>query len=341
MLIEIIDTQKLVVFAYFKTVCMKQANCISSRFIIPFTLVILISNQTYAQQKKQTDLEKEGLKGAVSEVEHKEWKAAEKFGTAGKTEYIIGVQEEYTPNGYIKATTYIDENNKLSSKTVYILDNSSNIKESKSYDSDGTLISYTTYKYHPGQFLKEKSYFMVNGKVSDISYYNEIGQILDRNRSTKNDEGAKIDIWKYSYDNEGNEKSRKYYKEEDGVQKEIYATLFKYHQKRLILEENYDYGRYTGSTEYKYDISGGTTRIEYYPDGSIRNKTTSKEKYNSQHDIEEFVYTTSSGEVKIQTYMYDYDAKGNWTRKIKYESKSEGFLGVPVRIEERKIKYYN
>ena len=41
-----------------------------------------------------------------------------------------------------------------------------------------------------------------------------------------------------------------------------------------------------------------------------------------------------------ETYQYEYDSNGNWTKKIEFEVKNE-VVKTPKYIFERKIEYYD
>ena len=309
---------------------MKQTNCFWSRFIIPFTLVILISNQTYAQQKKQTDLEKEGLKGAVSEVEKKEWKAADRFGVTEKTNYILGHVKKFTQNGYLESHTSIDEQGQIMWKTIYKFDSKGLISESKTYRSDGYLESYWLYTYHPNGTPKEHTRFNASGKISVKSTFNDQGHWLAE--MYFKDDGS---VWYHramTYDDLGNLKEEK--------------ELFK----SRTIKYRYDFrGNNTEQTWIYKDGEISVIKFEYDSFDRIVIKATYKNasqtskailQYNEQGD--EKVYKSyNDSQNYFKNYEYKYDSKGNWIVKITYESSSEGFLGVPVKIEERKIKYYN
>ncbi len=135
---------------------------------------------------------------------------------------------------------------------------------------------------------------------------------------------------------------------------------FEYDDKaRLIVHKKYtEKKRLLSKTTYKYDEKGNVIeKCVYEPDGSLFRK--SEYKYDEDSNNTEYRYYKADGRLLIEsTYRYDsnnnvilekpgvfandrhiyayvYDEKGNWIRKVSYNSRI-----IATDIEEREIEYF-
>jgi len=125
----------------------------------------------------------------------------------------------------------------------------------------------------------------------------------------------------------------------------------------LVTELNYktNDGRYNWSETYLYDKQGNVSEVNrfkseeiidskelyiYGENGNVEsselhraNKLISKNKYN--YDEEGNFNKLEIGDASVYTYIYSYDARGNWIKKIAFENEN------PSGILVREIEYFN
>ena len=172
------------------------------------------------QSEKKNDLTEENLKGKVKSITENTYEAVDKFGQIEKGDILVDSSAVYTDDGHFKI--YNEKGNKI---------------EENYYNSNGSLIYKTTYKYD------EK------GNKIEENYYNSNGRLYSKTT--------------YKYDEKGN-KIEEYHYDEDG--KFNYKYTYKYDEKGNNIEKNnYDSnGRLDSKYTYEYDKNNNwTQRIEY------------------------------------------------------------------------------
>lgn len=92
-----------------------------------------------------------------------------------------------------------------------------------------------------------------------------------------------------------------------------------------------------------YDVKGNRIENAYFP--VVSNSSTGKEKYkyDDKGNVTEMVLQDSSGSVmSVETYRYEFDAVGNWTKMttslVVYEGGQKSY--EPTEITYRTISYY-
>ena len=145
-------------------------------------------------------------------------------------------------------------------------------------------------------------------------------------------------------------------------------TLFSYTDKNQVREEYIfsGYNELENAISYHYDAKGNCIRKIYMVEGqnitetheqsydtsnqlatvSISNAKGKKkmeilyeyDTYQNPITTNTFDYTLAEVKLRAETFEYEYDAYGNWIRKIQYRLEKEKL--VPYYIYERKIEYY-
>jgi len=203
--------------------------------------------------------------------------------------------------------------------------------EEYQYDARGHLVAEikangrkNIYVYDArGNKIEEGHCLNYNGKKCNYKPLN--GFIYDEsNRMTKN---FSIGKWSphntdtyYQYDEQGRKVDVKgYYISKDTVLGYHYA--YEYNEQGQQIKEEEKVGRYRRINFVNYKIL-----ITTYDD------------YNNI--TRQGYYIANNHPVKIIRYVYSYDSFGNWTKREKYEGKSEEELSK-MEINERIIEYYD
>lgn len=268
--------------------------------IISFCLFSLFTNSIYAQDKKLTDADFEGLKGKVKYVREIVSKKKKLIGLIPK-ESIMNCYDYYynTKGNFIKVQyindgkignqqlyEYDDRNNQI--YIIYVYEGQENDTIVKVFDDNGVILKTkgnlfenSEYKYNDVGILQSiTTYF------SDDSFYIE-NYLIDKN-------GNPYDCIKYNKDNK-------------------------------IVERN----------TYDFDNKGNLLKTELYNEELFLVNTT-KNKYNDKNDIiEENFINYKRGFEYTNTFKYKYDTKGNWLKQIEYNKEGE-----IVKITKREIEYY-
>lgn len=173
--------------------------------------------------------------------------------------------------------------------------------EKNDYIPDGTLANRTVYLYKQDQLIEYNNY---------------------------DSQGMLFGTGKYETDENG-QVTRLNYKTNDG---------------RYNWSESYEYDTYGNLTEikrfkteavidtkesYTFDNKGNIKESEFHRD----NKLISKNNY--KYDTEGNFNELNFGDSSVYTYKYNYDAKGNWIKKIVFENNN------PSGILLREIEYFN
>jgi protein TonB len=94
-----------------------------------------------------------------------------------------------------------------------------------------------------------------------------------------------------------------------------------------------------------YDLKGAKTEYDYFPNAVTAVDVTGREtyKYNEKGDISEMTLLSTDGSLaKKETYSYDYDFFGNWTKMTTAVAIVEGgkVIYEPTEVTYRSISYY-
>lgn len=192
-------------------------------------------------------------------------------------------------------------------------------KEAITYDSNGNRLTWKTYDYLSGALFDSVTYTRVNGdKVSiyeEVNNPNKITQIITvpDDKPTKSADPYLSYKFKYKYDSNGNVSEEAWY--QSGSLWLRYVYNFKGNQKKELV---------------------------YSADGSLNQKYvyTLDDKGN---EIEMLTYDTEKNKLEgKETYKYlEFDAKGNWTKRITSEGDEESkFVVKPREVLYRTLTYF-
>ena len=194
------------------------------------------------------------------------------------------------------------------SKNVFKYDKDGNRLELTSYDPRGQMISNLKSTYVDGKITKEET-ILANGLV-DVS--SEIKTDAKGNRVEQRDLKTNAVSPLFNF-----------------------TQLYKYDEKGQMIERTSLRGNGTLMYRYlfKYDDKGNRTEwIQIGANGLMVGRVTYKfdEKNNL---VEEISHDSNNVPKATYTYTYEFDRKGNWTRRTKLEN------NTPVEIKERNYNY--
>ncbi|MEH6618506.1 hypothetical protein [Maribacter arcticus] len=159
-------------------------------------------------------------------------------------------------------------------------------------------------------------------KTEEIKY-NDDGNILDFREYSANPKQLE-EIHKYNYSNNGKEiKINKYKVKEDKPEKNGY-DIYKYDKNNHLVEHEQYLKAYEGDGLYYEFIV-----LDVISNDDFGNPLEVKTIFFNQ-------FRESPREPNFEYYKYQYDEKGNWTKKTKTKSDMELLL----EQEERTIEYY-
>lgn len=226
------------------------------------------------------------------------------------------------------------EKGELEEKGHYcaVFDKNGCLSEISSFYSTGKQISKTRYEYKDDKRYKEMFYY--EGKLSSTKIYEYDGKHMRSKSDVDNDQDNETMKFEYIYNGEDMTEFVRY---ENDVKKAIFKCKVIDNQTEII----------------EYDLNGkpaGHHRIEEYDEcGRLTKMTyegiTCEAKYNEKglpiylknFDIRNDGTVNMSLYLKneIHTYEYEYDEKGNWIKRVKYE----GEKIRPISISEQMIVY--
>ena len=248
------------------------------------------------------------------------------------------VWEEANLKGKVKSYTESRYNAEDRFGEIQKIEGSLYWKESFKYDDKGNLIemigySNYTFKYDDKGNRMEENYYNADGILSGkVNYnYDDKGNRIEENYY--NADGILSGKNTYKYDDKGNQIEGNNYKV-DGSGLDLHLRLsgkytYKYDKKGNQIENNKFnadgilFGKYT----YRYDDKGNEIeKNDYNADGSLYHKETYK-------------YDDKGNKIEVNgysnyTYKYEFDAKGNWIKKITFKNQ------IPENILERIYQYY-
>ena len=283
------------------------------------------------KDKKKLSYEKYELNCPVKSIDVRTYEASSKFGEVIKGEPTYG--------------NYLAE-----------FDKAGNLLMRTEYFSDGDMYLVRKFKYdEQNNQIEEISYSREGEQTSLLQCeYNDAGQLI---KYIRYDEDGNVDFFGESeYEDEYLVKSRSVRYDEDGATDEE-EWVFNRDGKMLLesslymngkLENVYKFSKFEENCVVegvKYDADG-VKLSEFYEESDghgiklIKSHDfidDSESEYRvKRNDRGHMVYIyNSKAEHKETYYEYEYDSKGNWTKKVKFE----GVMKKPVEIIEREIKY--
>lgn len=315
--------------------------------IIVVSIGIIVIIGLSAQNKKQTDLEKDGLKGKVKSISINHYNAIDKFGRISKS--IKLNSDSIEGDIFIKYNNDGFKTDLITCKKSYEFDNESKAEKmfiesyNFKYDNQGNNIETYCYKADKTLNYKEIHLYNENGNEIESSSYESDGN-LSTKRVCKYDKNGNI-IESSSYKSDGDLSSKLIFKnDEKGNKIELdsyssdgslnYKFVYEYDYKgNRIRWESYDSDNELYSkTSYSYYLNGNKAD-ELYNSGDSRYGffiKYSRYKYDDNNNLIEY----SDTDKNVETYSYDN--KGNWIEKITYKGEAK----IPSIITEQIVEYY-
>jgi hypothetical protein len=292
--------------------------------------------ETSFSQNPKNDLAKENLRGMVKTVKYQD-KTSKSFNKAGNYTTIISYQGiykhtktfEYNPEGKLEFTIKKDTTGRVLETEEYM------------YGDMGKYISYTRalWPNEPENRIEYKSGSWLNADYLIVKYYEE---------NTHNIDVKAID---YIYDEHGNILSEDMTGIVNGLrksEKNYYKNSYYSDGKLMEVAQNHEtttLGREISTDKrddyytFLYDTKGNKAiEIITTPAHSLSTLSVPKSTDSTYYDIYGNIKRTNKQVYyshEITTYKYVYDAKGNWTKKTKYNGK-----GVLESTETRTISYF-
>ncbi|MCB9361398.1 MAG: hypothetical protein H6587_11845 [Flavobacteriales bacterium] len=238
------------------------------------------------------------------------------------------IEEQYYDSHKKNEIIYSYDNNKLINQSLYGFVEDTNkqnvriiyndtipparirvINESIDYTYDSlnrmkikTTKSYIDKKYD--EYGEETSFYLksplVTKNIIEYDTDNRIKLIISLNKTLK----SKVDFF---YHNKGHNEIKSYFNSDSTL---TYKDSISYNLEGNIIKE----------TIY-YNYNGGTLNQFIY-------------KYDSNHNVIEYIKLVNNEITFKRVYKYNYDFKNNWIMRT---TMSEG---IPTYIHERKISYY-
>jgi hypothetical protein len=259
-------------------------------------------------RKIKSNIEILGLKGKVKKIE-------QRSSSSGK------MITSFNENGYIIEEISYDSKGMLQYKNTLKRNEEGNVIETNFHNSNGLDYTITSkYKYDDKGHTIERNNFISNVSIQysvdeylmilsifenrNTYSYNENGNVV--NEVGYDSSGIKINDNEYKFDGKGNMITRI-----TANKLEVGKSTFKYDNNSLLIETNYYY------SPEKLWILGSKEAFKYDIKGNIIEKTTTSDDY-----------------LIIESYNYNYDAKGNWVKQ------NINTNNVTYRDIERVIEYY-
>lgn len=178
-----------------------------------------------------------------------------------------------------------------------------------------------------GSKIEQNDYIPDGTLANRIMYLHQQNKLVEYNEYDS--QGLLFGTGKYELDDNGIP-TKLNYKTNDG--RYNWSESYQYNSKGKISEiEHFNAEGILVSKEiYKYDENGYLKESELYKNKKLISKNIYKNDEEGSNT--ELIY---SGDSTIFTYMYNYDAKGNWVKKIVFENNN------PSGILIREIEYFN
>lgn len=204
----------------------------------------------------------------------------------------------------------IEQNSSNSNGTwrTYIYDDNGNLIEINCFEGDGYFLDKIIYEYDKVGNRIEEIWYALDGSLEQkfVNKYDKIGNVIE---STRIDSSRLLNRYTYKYDKKGNQIEWKNYDRADK------------------LESTYN---------YQYSYNGNLVKIEQFDSLNILwwVKTYDYDEYGNIIFDTEIWHNIGFNNTYIKTYSYDYDKKGNWTKKIEFNA------GIEDKPQFREIEYY-
>jgi len=246
-------------------------------------------------------------------------------------------------------------NGQLGIKTEHSRDKAGNVTAIIRRNGDNTQLDRTAMTYN-GKLLTEKKTFSnqdnPNGRTTYV--YDKKGNLKGENLYLNTEYIQVKNLYEYDAQN------RKISETRYSKDKTLYKTTFEYDGKNITKKEttgpdgavtmteksSFDkegnlleryitdtYDRSVTHEAYKYDNNGNMLSYVISRNGSKEQELINI--YDSHNNLTATKTANAKGEIiDSRTYTYEYDAKGNWTKK------TVSLTDQPAFIVERKIEYF-
>lgn len=257
-----------------------------------------------------------------------DWQVYELKGKVKSVESIEGAMS-FNPKGYLVSTIAGDPEY-FTAGGVYTYDNKGRLILRIESNDEGEEIFRCTYTYNDGGLLEKKLNEDTIGSDYEELTYNAAGQITWR--KSMGLDGSLLDATEYIYNKAGKLIRENSYGEDMNIWQ---FKVSDYDKKNKLLEmrEFTMPDSLSPSIIRKYDSQGLEIDHTYFrKDGSSRTWKTAYDEHGNMT-----VRTTIPEESKYDVPMfvsYEYDKKGNWTKRDKYQS------GNLIESRTRTITYY-
>lgn len=196
----------------------------------------------------------------------------------------------------------------LANRNVFKYDDDGNRLELTSYGRDGKIMSNLKSTYVNGNIVKEET-ILADGTVDVIA--------------------------EIKTDSKGNRIEEKQTKSNAVSPLFNYTHYYKYDEKAQLLERTVLRGNGALMYKYMFKYDDNGNRIEWIqigPTNLMVGRVTYK--FDDKNNlIEEQTFDGNNTPKSTFTYTYEFDKKGNWTRRTKLEN------NIEVEIKERKYDY--
>jgi|GEM_PF-189584 len=316
----------------------------------PIVLVVILSLTFFSSSstnsissQKENNWSQYKIKGKVRTIETNIYKAVERFGNIEKGDRCLNMLKyKYDGNKYIvfnrqgqelENYEYITSDGRLSSIDRYIYDYENKMIERTHHDSDSSQITKFTYKYDDrGNMIEENGYTSYGRQHVKHTYkYDGNGNKIEYNDYRTDGRLYKRKV--YKYDNQSNKIEFVDYDSDGNVcRKDIYKYDDRGHKKE---KKCYDSdGKVFFNSFYKCDDYGNIIEDVFYLFGELNYIITYKYDKNA-NIIEETRYNADGSLKEKSTYIYKFDNKENWVKKIIIFNN-----GIPAIVIEREIEYF-
>ncbi|MCB0401593.1 MAG: hypothetical protein KDD41_05880 [Flavobacteriales bacterium] len=184
------------------------------------------------------------------------------------------------------------------------------------------------YLFNLDGYKIEQNDYVPDGTLANrIMYLHQDNKLVEYNEYDS--QGMLFGTGKYELDADGFPKKLNY-KTNDG--RYNWSETYVYNQHHKVAEVNHFNAESVLESKevYKYDENGLLTESELYKDKKLITKNTyMNDKGGSNTELQ------YSGDSSVYTYIYNFDNKGNWIKKIVFENNN------PSGILIREIEYFN
>ena len=301
----------------------------------------------------------DGIKGELASVEIKEHIAIDYFGELKKQTIKFEGILFFNSNNHRTKFEGIDYRNKFSINWIYKIDSmfvdirtngysgeeKTNGRETWRYDSRGNIIEFISYendfiafkefaKYNEKNLLIEHKKYGSDGKLESISscIYDKNGNEIESTFLSDNWSGKSKKVY-----NQGNKIIEELLFDKNDLV--VWSISYKYNNNGKLIEIN-ESNEYVYKQTKTYNSNGEKTSTKSYNSkGEVLNNETFV--YNAEGALVEEIFTGIfyGGDPKKTVASYEYDQKGNWTKKTEYSVSPPTALPSQYTITERKINY--